>query len=156
MRYLEINQTRQTHADVKRPIGKSQQFDRHGRKLPAPVWKLKPQKNSIGLNLIQRDRLLRIAEIMSILEFAPSLNDFAELFLGISDDQLSDYLAGRTGNLPVKTMRRLRYKLEISHDTCADEIAKASDKYELWAAQVRYNLIQTAFVHLDEIDKKLA
>lgn len=110
----------------------------------------------VSIIRIVRENLLRIAEILSVLKFAPTMEDYAERFLGMDSSQLRDFLAGRISYVSTVATRHLRQQLDIAHNTGADEVARSTDKNELWTAQSRYNLIQIANIHLDEIDEKLS
>lgn len=119
------------------------------------IWQDDKVADPIRLNLVVRDRLLRIAEIMKALGFASTLDKFADRFLAMSGDQLTAYLSRRVSKLPICAIATLRSKLDIVHNTCADEIANSSNERERRVAEFRDNLIQSAYVFYDAINRYL-
>ena len=128
---------------------------RHHEYVDQPSYKPQNSANLVGRNLVARDRLLRISEIMTVLGFADTLDQFADRFLGISKFDLDEFLSGDRRELPYSAIERLKWKLDIVHNTVADEIAGSSNKFELWPAQSRYNQVQTAHLHFEELTEKL-
>lgn len=90
------------------------------------------------------------------LGFAESLDGFADRVLGITRPQLDWFLSGKSRRLPLRAIKRLKWKLDIAHNTCAAEIEATTHKFAFWPARSRYNMVQNAFDHFDELVEQLA
>ncbi|MBL4829400.1 MAG: hypothetical protein JKY55_05890 [Aliivibrio sp.] len=145
MRYSEISPSTQSRKHWSYPSKSRQQ----------PSWKNYRKSNLVGTNLTVRDRFLRIYEIVSVLGFADTLEIFADRFLNLGLKSVEWFLAGHAGKLSSPTIDHLNSKLTMVHNTIADEIANAADIRQFRGAKSRYNLLQTAFAHLDEFKEKL-
>ncbi|PCI02592.1 MAG: hypothetical protein COB78_12725 [Hyphomicrobiales bacterium] len=120
-----------------------------------PSWKNHKKSNLVGANLIARDRLLRIYEIVSVLGYADTLEIFADRFLNLELKSVEWFLAGHTRKLNPNTVDYLQSKLVMVRNTTADEVANAADIDQFNRAKSLYNLVQLAFDYLDEFRKKL-
>jgi hypothetical protein len=98
---------------------------------------------------VPRDRILRIAEILTLLGFLHTPRYFAEFHLGLDQQHVDWFVRGNLRMIQPETARHLREKLSSVREVLAQEVADAADIHELWIAQARYNLLQTAFAHLD-------
>lgn len=145
MRHSESTPSTQSHKHSPYPSESRQK----------PSWKNHRKLNLVGANLIARDRFLRIYEIVSVLGFADALEKFADRFLNLGLKSVEWFLAGHARKLRPSTIDYLQSKLTMVHNTIADEIANAGDIRQFRGAKSRYNLVQIAFVHLDEFKEKL-
>ena len=156
MRYLEVSHSKHCNAKTIPPM----QMNKHGihyscnQHQPSPNNPI-PTYSLVSISIV-RNCLLRIGEILSVLKFAPTLGDYANRFLGMDKTRLAAFLAGKLIYVSKIAIINLRQEMDVAHNTCADEVARSTDKNELWIAQSRYNLIQTAYTHLNEIDEKLS
>lgn len=118
-----------------------------------PSWKNHTKPNLVGANLITRDRLLRIQEIVSVLGYADTLEIFADRFLNLELKSVEWFLAGHTRKLSPTTIDYLQSKLVMVRNTIADEVANAADIDQFRRAKSLYNLVHLAFDYLDELRK---
>ena len=156
MRYLEVSHSKQCNAKTILPMQMNKQGKHYSRHLHQPSSIDPTHTYTLGSISIVRNCLLRIGEILSVLEFAPTLSEYANRFLGMNNTRLAYFLAGKSIYVSKNSIVNLRRNMDIAHNACADEVARSTDKNELWTAQSRYNLIQTAYTYLDEIDEKLS
>ncbi|MEP5178347.1 MAG: hypothetical protein ABJQ85_02135 [Rhizobiaceae bacterium] len=102
-----------------------------------------------NVQTVARENLLRIAEILTLLGFLHTPRYFAEFHLGLDQQHVDWFVRGNLQMIQLGTVRHLRDKLSFVHEVLAQEVADAADIHELWLAQARYNLLQTAFAHLN-------
>lgn len=112
--------------------------------------------NLVGANLVARDRLLRILEIIKLLGFAETQPDFAKRFLNISNSHLKWFLTGRIREFNTNTLDRFQAKLNIGSETTAYELQNACSRIEWLIASTRNDLMQLAQAHFNEFRQKLA
>ena len=98
---------------------------------------------------VEIGKIMRIGEILLLLGFLHTRAYFGEFHLGFDPIGVQLFVRSELDDVQPHTVHHLRLKLNAVHNVLASEIADASDVDELWMAQARYNLLQTAFAHLD-------
>ena len=112
-----------------------------------PNWKRKNRINLVGQQPVERQKLLRVAELLTLLGFLHSVEYFADFHLGLELDEAKRFVHGETHWVDASTVEHLRLKLNAVHDVLATQLADA-DEHERWLAQCRYNLLQIAYAHI--------
>ena len=113
-----------------------------------PSWKENNCVNLVDDHPIDIGKIMRIGEILVLLGFLHSRAYFGEFHLGFDPTGVELFVRGELDDVQPHTVHHLRLKLNAVHNMLASEIADAKDVDELWKAQARYNLLQTAFAHL--------
>ncbi|MEP1261326.1 MAG: hypothetical protein ABJM17_19580 [Rhizobiaceae bacterium] len=108
-----------------------------------------PRDDYCDEQIVARENLLRIAEILTLLGFLHTPRYFAEFHLGLGPKHVEWFVRGNLRVIQPHTVRHLREKLSWIHEVLAQEVANATDTDELWLAQARYNLLQTAIACLN-------
>jgi hypothetical protein len=98
---------------------------------------------------VKREDILRVAEVLTMLGFVHTPRYFAEFHLGLSPQFAEWFVKGNLKMAQPDVVQHLRDKLNAVHTVLAREVADAKDVWELWVAQSRYNLLQTALELLD-------
>ncbi len=97
---------------------------------------------------VERQNILRIAEILTLLGFLHTPRYFAEFHLGLEPNQVDEFVNAKHDWVEAKTIYHLQLKLDHVDNVLAQDVADAENTDQLWLAQARYNLLQTAFAHL--------
>ena len=97
---------------------------------------------------VERQNILRVAEILTLLGFLHTPRYFAEFHLGLKAYQVEEFLKAKHDWVEANTIYHLQLKLNSIHNVLAQDVADAENTDQLWLAQARYNLLQTAFAHL--------
>ena len=113
-----------------------------------PSWKRKKRVNLIGQQPVERQKLLRVAEVLTLLGFLHSVEYFADFHLALEPDEAQRFVHGETHWVEPSVVEHLRLKLNAVHDVLAKELANSDDEHERWLAQCRYNLLQIAYAHI--------
>ena len=113
-----------------------------------PNWKRKNRINLVGQQPVERQKLLRVAELLTLLGFLHSVEYFADFHLGLEPDEAAKFVLGETHWVEPSVVEHLRLKLNAVHDVLARELADADDEQQRWFAQSRYNLMQIAYAHI--------
>lgn len=102
----------------------------------------------VGQQPVERQKLLRVAEVLTLLGFLHSVKHFADFHLGLEPDEAKRFVHSETHWVEPSVVEHLRLKLNAVHDVLARELADADDEHQRWLAQCRYNLLQIAFAHI--------
>ena len=121
------------------------------------------QTNVIGNEIIQitdnlliRDRLVRIANIVTVLGFAETEEQFAIRFLDLSKREFSDFVSGKVPFLKTHVKDTLARKLQICANTIADEKESCETIGQHWMQHCRASLIEQAEYHSEKISDGFA
>ena len=112
-----------------------------------PSWRRKKRINLVQQQPMERQKLLRVAEVLTLLGFLHSVEYFADFHLGLEPNEAKRFVHGETHWAEPSVVEYLRLKLNAVHDVLARQLAEADDN-ERWLAQCRYNLLQIAFAHI--------
>ncbi|MEP0942003.1 MAG: hypothetical protein ABJH63_15285 [Rhizobiaceae bacterium] len=129
---------------------------RYSQYAAQPTRQFRNLSNLVGSNLIARDRVLRIAEILQFLGFAENLEDVGSRFLNFDEINFHGFLAGRVWRLTTQQLDRLQTKLNIGSETTAYELQLAGNRTDWLVASSRNDLMQLAQNHFNEFREKLA
>ena len=113
-----------------------------------PSWKRKKRINLVGQQPVERQKLLRVAEVLTLLGFLHSVESFADFHLGLEPFEAKMFVHGETHWVEPSTVEHLRLKLNAVHNILARQLADADGEHERWLAQCRYNLLQIAYAHI--------
>ncbi|MEP1208441.1 MAG: hypothetical protein ABJM29_10635 [Rhizobiaceae bacterium] len=98
---------------------------------------------------MKREHILRVAEVLTLLGFVHTPRYFAEFHMGLPPRFVEWFVKGNLKMIQPVVVKHLRDKLNAVHAVLAREISDAEDVWQLWVAQSRYNLLQTALELLD-------
>ena len=126
---------------------------RYGQFADQPSSQSRRISKLVAANLVARDRLLRIIEIIKLLGFADTHGEFARRFLSVN---LQYFLRGLNKHLDPWVLDHLQAKIDIGSNTTAHEIQIARSRNERLIASTRNDLMQLVQVHYNEVRQKLA